>query len=158
MIGAALVFCNPTKCGLPRARGVGAPTDACAATLKSAPGPNRPRKECSQGVCPWWVPLAHPENSQRFFIFQCTTRGTKHHGLVEVASAGQSPLTRAQSFWLLWACCFPGRRPQRRHRAQPPLVWGTTNNKWTSCHYNIMPKQRRYMCFNLVFVLKSILS
>jgi hypothetical protein len=49
--------------------------------------------------------------SQRFFISQCTSRGTKHHGHVEVIDNGPSPLIRAQSLRVFGACYFPGEGP-----------------------------------------------
>jgi hypothetical protein len=48
---------------------------------------------------------------QRFLIFRCTTRGTKHHGYVEVINNGVVALTRAQSLRVFWACCFLGKGP-----------------------------------------------
>jgi hypothetical protein len=71
---------------------------------------------------------------------------------------GSSPLIRAQSLWVFWACCFLGEGPSI-DTVPSPLPRGVqSENKWTSCHFNIMPKQRRYMCFNLISVLKSSLS
>jgi hypothetical protein len=83
---------------------------------------------------------------------------TKHHGHVEVINIGAVAPDQSSISLGFLGLLFFGRRPQHRHRAQPPSTWSATENKWTSCHHNIMPKQRRYMRIILVLVLISILS
>jgi hypothetical protein len=69
-----------------------------------------------------------------------------------------SPLIRAQSLGVFRACCFPSEGPSIDTVPCPLPREVHQKNKWTSYHFNIMPKQRRYMRFNLILVLKSSLS
>jgi hypothetical protein len=154
-IRAALVFSYPAKCGLPRARGTVALVDACALMLKRAPldliSLARSAHEVFVlGRCLW--------HTLKIFIFQCTMRGTKHHGLGEVASAGPSPLARAQSSWVLRACYFLGEGPSIDTVPSPHSCG--VQQKISGLHAITMSCRSRGRCtrFNLVFVLKSILS
>jgi hypothetical protein len=77
-----LVFSNPAMFGLPRARGIfmrmlSASTHPC--TLVRVAHEALVLSGC----------LRHTlDFSQRFLIFRCTLRGTKHHGHMEVIDNG----------------------------------------------------------------------
>jgi hypothetical protein len=113
MIRAALVFSNPAVFGLPRVRGIflrmlWALTCPCSLV------------RVAHEVLVLGGYLGHTfDFSQRFLIFRCTSRGTKHHGHVEVIDNGASPLIRAQSLRVFWACCFPGEGPSTDTMASP---------------------------------------
>jgi hypothetical protein len=95
---------------------------------------------------------------RRFLIFWCTSRGTKHHGHEEVINNGPSPLIRAQSLWVFWACYFPGEGPSI-DTVPRPLPRGV-QQKINGLHAILTSCRRRgaLMRFNLISVLKSSLS
>jgi hypothetical protein len=152
MIGAALVFDDLAMFGLPRERGILAPVDAkCMEASEHTRGMLKRRLSLVGALGTPWI-------FRRIFIFRCTMRGTKHHGHMEVINIGAVAPDQISVPLGFSGLLFSGRRPQHRHRAQPPSAWSTAENKWTSCHHNIMPKQRCYTCVNLVFVLISSLT
>jgi hypothetical protein len=55
--------------------------------------------------------------SRRFLIFRCTSRGTKHHGYLEVIDNGAIAPDQSSFPSGFSGLLFSGRRPQHRHRA-----------------------------------------
>jgi hypothetical protein len=148
----ALVFGNPAMFGLPRARGIFlrmlcASTRPC--TLVRVAHEALVLSRC----------LRHTlDFSRRFFISRCTSRGTKHHGHVEVINNGPSPLIRAQSLRVFRACCFLGEGPII-DTVPSPLPCGV-QPKINGLHAILISCRSRgaIMRFNLISVLKSSLS
>jgi hypothetical protein len=61
--------------------------------------------------------LAHTlDFSQRFLIFRCTLRGTKHHGYLEVIDNGAIAPDQSSVPLGFLGLLFSGRTPQHRHR------------------------------------------
>jgi hypothetical protein len=54
---------------------------------------------------------------RRFLIFWCTTRGTKHHGHVEVINNGAIDPDQSSVPLGFSGLLFSRRRPQHRHRS-----------------------------------------
>jgi hypothetical protein len=78
----ALVFSNPAIFGLPRARGIFMRmpnASACPCTLVRVAHEALVLSGCLRHTLDFF---------RRFLIFQCTLRGTKHHGYVEVIDNG----------------------------------------------------------------------